>query len=55
MGLVLTVTFAMALWIVFWALGAKGFDGFMLTALVVLLGAAGKIVASHLPGSSPRE
>jgi hypothetical protein len=51
MGLVLSVTFGMILWIVLWALGSKGFDAFMLTALVVLLGAAGKILAGYLPGS----
>jgi hypothetical protein len=54
MGLVLTVTFGMCLWVVLWALGVTGFDGFMLAALVVLLGGAGKILASYLPGGSRR-
>ena len=30
MGLVLTVTAGLIIWIVLWALGAKGFDSFML-------------------------
>src|SRR5580692_5004318 len=34
MGLVLTVTAGLVIWIVLWALGAKGFDSFMLAMLV---------------------
>lgn len=50
MGLVLTVTGALGIWIVLWSLGAKGFDAFMITAVVVLLGAAGRMLAAYLPG-----
>ena len=50
MGLVLTVTGGLAVWIVFWALGAKGFDAFMITALVILLGAAARMLVPYLPG-----
>ena len=32
MGLILTVTAGLVVWIVLWALGAKGFDAFMLAA-----------------------
>ena len=38
MGLVVTVTAGLILWIVLWALGSKGFDAFLLTALIILLG-----------------
>jgi hypothetical protein len=50
MGLVLTVTAGIAIWIVVWALGAKSFDAFMITTLVILLGAAARLLAPHLPG-----
>lgn len=55
MGLVLTTTFAMILWIVLWALGSKGFDAFLISALVILLGAAGRILSGYLPGSTQRD
>jgi hypothetical protein len=50
MGLVLTVTAGLIIWIVLWALGAKGFDSFMLAAVIILAGACMKIVAGYLPG-----
>jgi hypothetical protein len=50
MGLVLTVTAGLILWIVLWALGAKGFDSFMLATLIIVIGASVKIIAGYLPG-----
>lgn len=50
MGLVLTLTAGLIVWIVLWALGAKGFDAFMLATLIVVVGATLKIVAGYLPG-----
>jgi hypothetical protein len=50
MGLVLTVTAGLIIWIVLWALGAKGFDSFMLATLVIVIGACMKIVVRYLPG-----
>lgn len=50
MGLVLTVTAGLIIWIVLWALGAKGFDSFMLATVIILVGACMKIVAGYLPG-----
>lgn len=52
MGLVLTVTAGLVVWIVLWALGAKGFDAFMLATVIVIVGASLKIVAGYLPGRS---
>lgn len=51
MLMVVSVAAGMVLWIVLWALGAKGFDGGMLFLLVVLGAATLKIVADHLPGN----
>jgi hypothetical protein len=50
MGLVLTLTAGLIIWVVLWALGAKGFDSFMLATMIILLGATVKIVAGYLPG-----
>lgn len=50
MGLVLTATAGLIVWIVLWALGAKGFDAFMLAAAIILVGACLKILSGYLPG-----
>jgi hypothetical protein len=50
MGLILTVTAGLVIWVVLWALGAKGFDAFLLAAVIILIGASLKILAGYLPG-----
>jgi hypothetical protein len=50
MGLILTLTTGLVVWIVLWALGAKGFDAFMLAAAIILVGACVKILSGYLPG-----
>jgi hypothetical protein len=50
MGLVLTVTAGLVVWVVLWALGAKGFDAFLLAGSIILVGASLKILSSYLPG-----
>lgn len=50
MGLVLTATFGFIVWIVLWALGAKGFDAFMIATVIILIGATLKILTGYLPG-----
>jgi hypothetical protein len=50
MGLVLTTTFGLVLWIVLWAIGAKALDAFLITAVVITLGATARILAPYLPG-----
>jgi hypothetical protein len=50
MGLILTVTAGLIVWIVLWALGVKGFDAFMLAAAIIVLGASMKILSGYLPG-----
>ena len=50
MGLILTVTTGLVVWIVLWALGTKGFDAFMLATAIILVGASLKILSSYLPG-----
>jgi hypothetical protein len=50
MGLVLAVTTGLVVWIVLWALGAKGFDSFMLATTIILVGGCVKILSGYLPG-----
>ncbi len=50
MGLILTVTGGLIVWIVLWALGTKGFDSFLLATMIILIGAALKILSGYLPG-----
>jgi hypothetical protein len=51
MGLVVATTFGLIIWIVMWALGVKPFDSFLITVLVVLLGATARMLAPYLPGN----
>jgi hypothetical protein len=51
MGLLLTWTAGLVLWIVLWAIGAKAFDAFMLTIVLLLTAAIGHIVWPMLPGN----
>jgi hypothetical protein len=50
MGLVVTTTFGLVLWIVLWAIGAKALDAFLIAAVVIMLGATARILAPYLPG-----
>jgi hypothetical protein len=51
MGLVVATTFGLVIWLVMWALGVKAIDAFMITVVVVLLGATVRIIAPYLPGN----
>jgi len=51
MGLLLTTVLGLVIWIVLWALGLKGFDAFMITAALVVVGATVRLVLPLLPGA----
>jgi hypothetical protein len=51
MGLVVVTTVGLVVWLVMWALGIKAIDAFMITLLLVVLGATMRIIAPHLPGN----
>jgi hypothetical protein len=53
MGLLLTTTAALCLWVILWALEVKSFDAFMLALLLILLAATARLVAPFLPGNRP--
>jgi hypothetical protein len=50
MGLILTATTGLVVWIVLWSLGAKGFDAFMLAAAIITVGATLRMLSRYLPG-----
>jgi hypothetical protein len=54
MGLVVATTFGLIAWIVLWALGIKAIDSFIITVLVVLVGATARMLAPYLPGNRNR-
>ena len=43
MQILVALTVGLVIWIVLWALGVKSFDGFMITALLVVLAATARI------------
>jgi len=49
MGLVLATTFGLCVWIVLWAIGWKAIDAFLVTTVIITLGATAKILAPYLP------
>jgi hypothetical protein len=51
MGLVVATTFGLVVWLVLWALGVKAIDSFMITVVVVVIGATVRIIAPYLPGN----
>ena len=51
MGLVFATTLGLCLWVVLWALGAKAFDAFLLTILIVMMAAIARIFSPYLPGN----
>lgn len=51
MGLILTTTFALSLWIVLWAIGAKAFDAGMLALVIVLTAQIVRMLVRYLPGN----
>jgi len=55
MLLIVSTTFALVLWLVLWAIGAKALDAFMLSLLIIISAAAAHIVLPQLPGNRGRD
>jgi hypothetical protein len=51
MGVILTLTAGLSVWIVLWALGAKSFDAFLITIVMMIVAAAAHIIWPTLPGN----
>ena len=50
MGLVVVTTVGLALWITLWAIGWKALDAFLVTTVILTLGAAARTLMPYLPG-----
>lgn len=50
MGLILTATAGLSLWIVLWALNVSGFDAILVVVLMVLIAVAVRQLIPFLPG-----
>ena len=50
MGLILTGTAGLCLWIVLWALNISGFDAILIAVLMVLVALGVRNMLPHLPG-----
>jgi hypothetical protein len=48
MGLIVTVTFALCLWVVLTAIGGKSFDGLFLALIIIAAGVGLKITAGRI-------
>jgi len=53
MGLILTTTAGLVLWIVLWAVGVKSFDAFLITLGLIILAATMRMIMPALPGNRP--
>jgi len=51
MGLLLTTTAALVVWIVLWAIGVKSFDAFLISIAMILIAATAHVFAPYLPGN----
>jgi hypothetical protein len=54
MGMLLAVITGGVIWVVLWAIGFKSFDAWLIMIAIVLLTAAGRLLAPFLPGSQRR-
>jgi hypothetical protein len=54
MGLLLTLITGGVIWVVLWAIGFKSFDAWLIMIFLVLLAAAVRLLAPHLPGGHRR-
>jgi hypothetical protein len=50
MGLILTATAGLCLWIILWALNIKGFDGILIAAAMVVVAIGVRNLLPFLPG-----
>jgi hypothetical protein len=51
MGVLLTLIAGLVVWIVLWALGWRAFDAVLITALMVIVAAAVRMLVPYLPGN----
>ena len=50
MGLLIASEIGLIFWIVAWSLGMKSMDAFLVTILIFLIAAAGRVIGQHRRG-----
>lgn len=50
MGLVVATTFGFCAWVVLWAIGWSALDAFLVTTVIITLGATGRLLNPYLRG-----
>ena len=50
MGLVIATTTGLCVWIVLWAIGWNPLDAFLVTSVIITLGATARLLTPYLPG-----
>jgi len=55
MGVLLTLIAGLVVWIVLWAIGAKSFDAFLITLVMLIVAAAAHLIWPTLPGNRDPE
>lgn len=53
MGLVVSITAALSIWIVLWAFDVKAIDGIILALVIVFTTIGAQMVTRYLPGDRP--
>jgi hypothetical protein len=51
MGVLLTLIAGLVVWVVLWAIGAKAFDAFLLTLVMLVVAGAMRLLMPYLPGN----
>ena len=46
MGVIITTTAGLVVWVILWGMGVKGFDAFMITLTMIVIAAMGRVVAT---------
>lgn len=47
MGVLVTTTFGLVVWVVLWGMGVKGLDAFMITLALVVVASMARVVAGY--------
>ncbi len=50
MGVIVTTTVGLVIWVVLWGMGVKGTDAFMITITMVVIASMGRVIATSRSG-----
>jgi hypothetical protein len=50
MGLVVATTIGLCVWVVLWAIGWTAMDAFLVTSVIITVGATARLLNPYLPG-----